>query len=382
MKNARLRGVAFAVAAAALMMCTQALAAITLTSATPDYSIGTLTITGADLTKGPRAPQVYLGTNVLTVTSSSNSQIQVSLPSNVQPGTYLLTVTNGPGNAQMDELWITLGAAGPAGPAGPTGATGPAGPAGATGPAGPAGPVGPQGPQGPVGPQGPTGPQGAQGEAGPAGASVTVTQLVAGDPNCPAGGAAITAQGVTAYVCSSVATTPPPPPASPSKIVDATGFAQITAWIVPPAATSWTLCYRKSEHGAANSTFHANCDGRGRTLVVAKTSANKVIGGYTTQSWAGSGYKSDPAAFLFSVTNTYKHELLAGQAGVAIYAAGSQGPTFGAGHDLLITNGIGSSSLGTSYACRVGTPQSTECIGDFAGTGLITFEEIEVFYAP
>ena len=44
---------------------------------------------------------------------------------------------------------------------------------------------------------------GAPGEDGTDGVSPTVAQLAAGDPNCPAGGAAVTdAAGTTAYVCS------------------------------------------------------------------------------------------------------------------------------------------------------------------------------------
>ena len=51
--------------------------------------------------------------------------------------------------------------------------------------------------------QGQQGLQGIQGPPGTAGASPTVAQLTAGDPNCLAGGAAITdAAGSTAYVCS------------------------------------------------------------------------------------------------------------------------------------------------------------------------------------
>jgi hypothetical protein len=47
------------------------------------------------------------------------------------------------------------------------------------------------------------GQDGQDGQAGQDGVSPTVEQLVAGDPNCPAGGAAITdATGSTAYVCS------------------------------------------------------------------------------------------------------------------------------------------------------------------------------------
>jgi hypothetical protein len=58
------------------------------------------------------------------------------------------------------------------------------------------------GPKGDAGAKGDPGPAGQPGAAGANGVSPTVTQLTAGDPNCPAGGAAITdAAGSTAYVC-------------------------------------------------------------------------------------------------------------------------------------------------------------------------------------
>jgi hypothetical protein len=59
------------------------------------------------------------------------------------------------------------------------------------------------GPKGDAGAKGDPGPAGQPGAPGANGVSPTVAQLTAGDPNCPAGGAAITdAPGSTAYVCS------------------------------------------------------------------------------------------------------------------------------------------------------------------------------------
>lgn len=59
------------------------------------------------------------------------------------------------------------------------------------------------GPAGPAGPAGADGRDGVDGMDGADGSSPTVTQLAAGDANCPAGGAAITdGAGATAYVCS------------------------------------------------------------------------------------------------------------------------------------------------------------------------------------
>ena len=60
-----------------------------------------------------------------------------------------------------------------------------------------------QGIQGLRGPAGANGANGSNGSNGSDGVSPTVTQLLPGDSNCPAGGAAITgAAGATAYVCN------------------------------------------------------------------------------------------------------------------------------------------------------------------------------------
>jgi hypothetical protein len=97
--------------------------------------------------------------------------------------TYVGTVEDEAGWANVGHIQGPQGPQGiqgPEGPQGPQGATGPQGiqgemgPQGIEGPEGPQGiqgPEGPEGPQGPQGIQGPEGPQGPQGATGPAGAS-------------------------------------------------------------------------------------------------------------------------------------------------------------------------------------------------------------------
>lgn len=46
-----------------------------------------------------------------------------------------------------------------------------------------------------------------------------------------------------------------------------------------------TLCYRASTHGWASSTFHTNCNNKGATLTVIKTTTGHIFGGYTSVSW-------------------------------------------------------------------------------------------------
>jgi hypothetical protein len=144
--------------------------------AEPNYTNGTIAIEGDNFGK---QPTVELDGKSVKVSSSNDHQITVKAPTWVQPGTYLLKVTTGPGSKDAVKFDLAVGAEGPMGPMGPQGPAGAAGARGATGPAGlqgPAGPAGPQGLQGlqglqgPVGAAGPQGPKGDTGAAGPAGA--------------------------------------------------------------------------------------------------------------------------------------------------------------------------------------------------------------------
>ena len=114
-----------------------------------------ITINGSDF--GQRIPKVYLGTEELTVATSSTSEITADLPSGIAAGAYLLRVQDGWFHTVFFAADIgQVGATGPQGPQGP------AGPPGLTGPQGPAGPQGATGPAGPTGSQGPAGKNGGQ----------------------------------------------------------------------------------------------------------------------------------------------------------------------------------------------------------------------------
>jgi hypothetical protein len=251
--------------------------------------------------------------------------------------------------------------------------------------------MGPQGPAGPVGAAGAAGAAGQQGPAGNDGQGVTVTQLAAGNANCPGGGAAVTSASGNAYVCNSssggsgVQVQP--------VIADATTFAKVNAWANLPADHTWTLCYKAtrdninpgfiaySNYGALQ--FHAKCDNRGATFFVAKTAGGLLFGGYTAVARSGgSGYcdwRNDAQAFLFSLTNDFKHEQT-GYSGYAIYDCASDGVTFGGGNDFFTNLSTDAYvNLGYTYVCRVGDSSSDECANDFAGGRYPSMIELEVY---
>jgi len=165
-----------------------------------DYTRMTLHVYGSDF--GIRKPIVKLGDVQLVVLNWHSEWVTAQLPSDIDPGSYNLTLfcTFRHHNKMLeaslsvavgDESYQGgLGPQGPmglTGPAGPQGPTGPPGPTGATGPAGPQGPAGPVGPVGAMGPIGLTGPAGAQGPKGPEGPQGPIGLTGPAGPQGPAG---------------------------------------------------------------------------------------------------------------------------------------------------------------------------------------------------
>src|ERR1700676_5496300 len=79
-------------------------------SAQPNNSTGQLTITGSSF---GTAPTVQLGTVFPAVVSSTTTTVIVTLPANLNPGSYGLTVSN-TATSQTGSFIATIGAAGPA----------------------------------------------------------------------------------------------------------------------------------------------------------------------------------------------------------------------------------------------------------------------------
>ena len=115
------------------------------------------------------------------------------------------------------------------------------------------------------------------------------------------------------------------------------------------------LIFQASVDGFNSTSFHAKCDGVLGTLFVAKSPFNNnIFGGYTEADWSGYyQYKSDPNAFLFSLTNSYNTsvKMPVRNSQNAIFTNPQYGPTFGQGYDAYFDSNLNffSYSLGYSY---------------------------------
>jgi uncharacterized protein (TIGR03437 family) len=97
--------------------------ATVVSDATINYGLNQITINGTGFhSQLGVAPKVTFDSVPLTVVSFSPTQVVATLPSNIQPGTYTVSVTNSQSNAAS--LDVTYGAAGPMGLVGPQGPAG------------------------------------------------------------------------------------------------------------------------------------------------------------------------------------------------------------------------------------------------------------------
>ena len=157
---------------------------------------------------------------------------------------------------------------------------------------------------------------------------------------------------------------------------------------------TFKLLYRASEHGFDANNFHSKCDGKANTLTIFKASeCSFIFGGFTSATWIGSGqWKSDPNAFLFSLTNKdnqpCKMNIDPNQHQYAIYGQFGFGPSFGVnyghGNDIFIASNANANSdslsnLGSSYKHAQYASGTNEARSFLAGSHKFKLSEIEVY---
>ena len=85
-------------------------------------------------------------------------------------------------------------------------------------------------------------------------------------------------------------------------------------------------------------TFHEQCDGVSYILVIIKTTEGKIFGGFTSKKWdSKSSYYEDKDAFLFCL-NSKKIIWIDDCYSKAIYTDANNGPVFGKGYDIFISD--------------------------------------------
>eukprot|EP00979_Chaetoceros_neogracilis_P012637 scaffold3389_cov188-Chaetoceros_neogracile.AAC.12 len=154
------------------------------------------------------------------------------------------------------------------------------------------------------------------------------------------------------------------------------------------------LLYRASRDGWTAADFHAICDGKGATIVVAKSSDGYIFGGYTDIAWGIiSDYKASSVSFLYSLKDhagigPVKMPIMSDMTESAVYHYLDYGPMFGS-NDLHIATNANERTSSQSY---IGNMSSQIYIGNtyelpvncsdshfLTGSRHFTVSEYEVF---
>ncbi|CAF0821068.1 unnamed protein product [Adineta ricciae] len=147
----------------------------------------------------------------------------------------------------------------------------------------------------------------------------------------------------------------------------------------------WQLLYKATRDGFAANAFHTRCDNQGPTITIVQSSNNYLFGGYASTPWSSDGgYKEDTNAFLFTLTNPHSispTKYLVDHTCItkAVYHGENDGPTFGNGQDLYISNGCNTNNSSCSafphtYMDTTGKGNET-----FTGADKFIVSDIEVF---
>jgi hypothetical protein len=132
-----------------------------------------------------------------------------------------------------------------------------------------------------------------------------------------------------------------------STILKKSELDMILTWINITQDIRMKRLYKGSIHGDSAENFHKKVDGICPTITFVETLNGFRLGGFTTVPFDSyKQYKSDPAAFIFSIDRKRKFISKDKQ---AIYCNPVYGPTFGEGHDIYIANNYLGSAL-ASYS--------------------------------
>jgi hypothetical protein len=150
----------------------------------------------------------------------------------------------------------------------------------------------------------------------------------------------------------------------------------------------WSLLYRATIDGFGSQDFHSKCDGHSNTLTILKAhDSSYIFGGYTTVAWDGSTiWKTDPNAFLFSLTNKdnkpIKMKIDPNKHQHAIFCHSECGPSFVGG--IIIKNNANTtmdsySNLGFIYKHPQYAYETNEAESFLAGSHEFQLDQIEVY---
>lgn len=164
----------------------------------------------------------------------------------------------------------------------------------------------------------------------------------------------------------------PNPGDIPSAIIRSSSqWNLIKEWIGIRDDYTFKRLYNGREQEFSARSFHQHVDGNQYTLILIKEGkSNSIIGGFTKETWEGTGYKEDEMAFLFNLS--YEKRYQVNNPAKAIYCEPNYLSIFGEGDLVLADN-----RLTTDFPITYGRHEEKYALTQ--GSSSLLLEDFEVF---
>ena len=157
----------------------------------------------------------------------------------------------------------------------------------------------------------------------------------------------------------------------------------IKTWIletIKKVEIKFELIFKMSENGTKSEDFHKYCDNKGPTLILVKTTNNKIFGGFTPLNWnikKGDEKDLNNYSFIFSLNLKKKFDMIK-KDGPAIYCSKIYGPNFGCA-DFRLNRDMKTGETYANSGCNFLRNQNLELTGGRGNSENFETEEFEAY---
>ena len=141
------------------------------------------------------------------------------------------------------------------------------------------------------------------------------------------------------------------------------------------------LIFKMTENGTDGKSFHRFCDKKGPTLILIKTTKNKIFGGFTPLNWENNGKsKIDESnqTFIFSLNLNKKFDMINPNRKAIQGFSVDYGPNFG-DYDLGLKNSLKEGMTYANSSCNYLSNNKLELTGGNGDNDTFQTEEFEVY---
>ena len=145
---------------------------------------------------------------------------------------------------------------------------------------------------------------------------------------------------------------------------------------------NFELIFKMSENGSKSEDFHKYCDDKGPTLIIIKTTKNKIFGGFTPLSWkdikGNKKYDESDQTFIFSLNLMKKYDMIDKDNKKAIYCTKDYGPCFG-DSDFSLEENMKNGKTYANNTCNFLSNNNLELTGGKGNSENFEVEEFEFY---